>query len=232
MDSQPKTITPRIVIMVILVVIVAPFLPLLISRQWDWWEAWVYAFITIFGFIISRYLAARRHPDLLAERARFLDHQDAKPWDKILSPLVGVGGGLLPLVAGLDALYGWSPPFSMPDKIMALIIILAGYALGSYALMANRYFSGMVRIQTDRDHHVVSGGPYRWLRHPGYAGAILTYLAIPVFLDSRWALVPAIFLSAVLVIRTNLEDKTLQEELDGYPEYAAQVRYRLLPGVW
>ena len=232
MDSQPKTITPRIVIMVILVVIVAPFLPLLISRQWDWWEAWVYAFITIFGFIISRYLAARRHPDLLAERARFLDHQDAKPWDKILSPLVGVGGGLLPLVAGLDALYGWSPPFSMPAKIMALIIILAGYALGSYALMANRYFSGMVRIQTDRGHHVVSGGPYRWLRHPGYAGAILTYLATPVFLDSRWALVPAIFLSAVLVIRTNLEDKTLQEELDGYPEYAAQVRYRLLPGVW
>jgi protein-S-isoprenylcysteine O-methyltransferase Ste14 len=90
----------------------------------------------------------------------------------------------------------------------------------------------MVRIQTERGHQVVSSGPYRWLRHPGYAGALLTYLATPFFLDSRWALLAALFLTVVLVIRTSLEDRTLQEELTGYREYAGRVRFRLLPGVW
>jgi len=232
MEKQPKIITPRVVVLMLFFVVVIPFLPLLISRQWDWLEAWVYAIIGILGYAISRVLAARRHPDLLAERARFLQHEDAKPWDKLLSPLVGLGGGLIPLVVGLDALFGWSTPFSQPIKILALVIILAGYALGSYALIENRFFSAMVRIQTDRGHQAVSSGPYRWLRHPGYAGALLTYLATPFFLDSRWAFLPAVFLTIVLVIRTSLEDRALQDELEGYREYASRVRYRLLPGVW
>jgi len=232
MENQTKTISPRAVILMLFFIIVIPFLPLLISRQWDWWEAWIYAIIGILGFAISRGLAARRHPDLLAERARYLQHEDAKPWDKLLSPLVGLGGGLIPLVAGLDALFDWSPPFSLPVKILALVIILAGYALGSYALIENRFFSGMVRIQTDRGHQIVSSGPYRWIRHPGYAGALLTYLATPIFLDSRWAFLPVMFITIVLVIRTSMEDKVLQDELEGYHDYARRVRYRLLPGVW
>jgi protein-S-isoprenylcysteine O-methyltransferase Ste14 len=117
-------------------------------------------------------------------------------------------------------------------KILALAIILAGYALGSYALIENRFFSGMVRIQTDRGHNVVSSGPYHWLRHPGYAGALLAYLATPFFLDSLWAFLPAVLLTILLVIRTALEDRTLQDELTGYREYAGLVRYRLLPGLW
>jgi len=213
-------------------VVVIPLLPLLISWRWDWWEAWVYAIICILGFAISRVLAARRHPDLLAERARFMQHEDAKPWDKLLAPLVGLGGGLVPLVAGLEALFDWSPTFSLPAKTLSLVIILAGYALGSYALIENRFFSGMVRIQTDRGHQVVSSGPYRWMRHPGYAGALLAYLATPLFLDSRWTFLPAAFITILLVIRTHLEDRTLQDELEGYRDYAGRVRYRLLPGVW
>jgi len=231
-ESQPKTITPRVIVLMLIVVVGIPFLPLLISRQWDWWEAWIYAFISIFGFVISRVLAARRHPDLLAERARFLRHEDAKTWDKYLSPMVGLGSGLILIVVGLDALYGWSPPFSLPVKILALFTILAGYALGSLALMENRFFSGMVRIQTERGHHVVSSGPYGWIRHPGYAGALMTYLATPFFLDSRWAILPAMLITIVLIVRTSLEDKTLQNELEGYRAYAERVRYRLLPGVW
>ena len=100
MENQTKTISPRAVILMLFFIIVMPFLPLLISRQWDWWEAWVYAIIVILGFAISRGLDARRHPDLLAERARFLQHEDAKPWDKLFSRLVGLGGGLILLVAG------------------------------------------------------------------------------------------------------------------------------------
>lgn len=213
-------------------VVVFPFLPLLISRRWYWWEAWVYAFIYILGFVISRLLAARRHPDLLAERARFLQHEDAKPWDKRLAPLVGLGGGLIPLVAGLDALLNWSPIFGPPVKILALACILAGFAFGSYALIENRFFSSIVRIQTERGHHLISSGPYRWLRHPGYAGALLTYVATPFFLDSLWAFLPAIFITLVLIIRTALEDSVLQAELPGYRDYASRVRYRLVPGIW
>jgi protein-S-isoprenylcysteine O-methyltransferase Ste14 len=111
-------------------------------------------------------------------------------------------------------------------------IILAGYLLASYALIENRYFSDMVRIQTDRGHRVVSSGPYRWMRHPGYAGALLTYLAAPLFLDALTAFVPAAILLILLVVRTSLEDRTLQERLDGYRAYTQRVPHRLIPGIW
>lgn len=232
MNSQQRTINPRVFAQYLVAVVVIPILPLLISGRWDWWEAWVFAITYILGFAISRTLAARRHPDLIAERVRLLKHEDTKPWDKVLAPLVLLGIALIPMVAGLDALFGWSSTFSVPLKILALIIIMAGYALGSCALIENRFFSVMVRLQTDRGHQVVSSGPYRWMRHPGYAGALMSNLAIPLFLDAPWAFLPAVFLTIVLVIRTSLEDRTLQDELSGYHDYARRVRYRLLPGVW
>ncbi len=223
---------PRVIVQMLFFVVVIPFLPLHISWRWGWWEAWVFGLLSVLGFTISRALAARRHPDILAERAKMLKHEDTKSWDKTLAPLVGLGGGLIPLVVGLDALFGWSTPFGLPVKIAALVAIFAGYALSSYALIENRFFSGVVRIQTERGHHVVSSGPYRWMRHPGYSGALLLYLATPLFLDSIWAFLPAVLLAFALIIRTALEDKTLQDELPGYQEYAGRVRFRLLPGVW
>jgi len=117
-------------------------------------------------------------------------------------------------------------------KACSVACLLAGYLLSSHALIENRFFSGVVRIQPERGHYVVSGGPYRWMRHPGYAGALLAYLATPVFLDSWWAGVPAIALAGALVVRTHLEDRTLQDELPGYRDYARRVRSRLVPGVW
>ena len=231
-NKQAPVFTPRLLVQLLVFVIIVPFLPLLISRQWDWAAAWIYALVSISGFVISRWLAARRHPDLLAERARFLDQEDAKSWDKIMAPVVGLGSALVPLAAGLDALWGTSHPFGLTAEILALFALIAGYALGTYALMENRFFSGMVRIQHERGHQVVSSGPYHWVRHPGYAGALLNYLATPIFLNTPWAFLPSLFLSVVLIIRTNLEDKTLQEELTGYAEYAKEVRYRLLPGIW
>lgn len=231
-NDQKKRIPLQAVILMLFFIVVIPLLPLLISRRWNWWEAWAYAGISILGFAISRMLAARRHPDILYERARFLQHEDAKPFDKILSPLVGLGGGIIPIIAGLDELFQWSPVFSPTVKIISLIIILAGYTLASYALIENRFFSGMVRIQTDRNHEVVSGGPYRWVRHPGYAGSLITYPVIPLLLDSEWTFIPAVLLIIILVIRTYMEDNTLQQELPGYADYAQKVRYRLVPGVW
>jgi protein-S-isoprenylcysteine O-methyltransferase Ste14 len=225
-------ISPLNIILMLFVILGVPFLPLLISRRWDWWEAWVYALIFIFGFVASRVLAARQNPDLLSERGRFLQHENTKAWDKVLSPVVGLGSSLIPLTAGLDMLFGWSPPFSMPVKIMGLSMILAGFALGSYALIENRYFSGTVRLQSERGHRVVSSGPYRWMRHPGYAGSLLAYLGTPIFLEARWAFLPALLITATLIIRTALEDGFLQDELAGYRDYAGRVRFRLIPGVW
>jgi len=139
---------------------------------------------------------------------------------------------LMPLIAGLDARFSWSPAFGLPVKLVSLTVILAGYVLASWALIENRYFSGVVRIQTDRGHRVVSSGPYRYIRHPGYTGALLTYLVTPLFLDALMAFAPAAVLVVLLVVRTYLEDRTLQEQLDGYREYAKRVPHRLLPRIW
>ncbi len=232
MRDQQRGIIFRVIVQLILFIVVVPFLPLLISWNWGWREAWVYAILCILGFAASRAFAARRHPDLLSERARFMRQEDALPWDRILARLLAIGGGTLPVAAGLDARFGWSSTFILPVKLMALAVILAGYALVSYALIENRYFSGVVRIQTDRGHRVVSSGPYRWIRHPGYAGALLSYLATPILLEALTAFIPAVFLTALLVVRTALEDRVLQDRLAGYREYAMRVPHRLLPGVW
>lgn len=232
MESQNKIFSPRLVIQLFIFLIVLPFLPLLISWSWDWWEAWVYGLVNVFGFVISRALAAKKNPDLIRERAQFMKHENVYDWDKALAPLLGLGGGMIPLVVGLDKLLDWSPAFSLPLKIIALAMILAGFLWGSYAMIQNRFFSGMVRIQNDRGHHVISTGPYRWMRHPGYSGAIWTYLATPMFLDSTWAFIPSVLLVILLIVRTSLEDKALQNELEGYREYANRVPYRLFPGIW
>ena len=234
MTDQKKTINTRTIVQLLVFIVLVPFLPLLISLKLNWWQAWVYGLIGVLGFVISRLLVNKRHPDLLAERAKFMQHKDTKPWDNVLARLVGLGGALIPLAAGLDVKYGWSKTdYSMSVELVALAFIVIGYIIGSWALLENRFFSGTVRIQKERGHHLVSSGPYAWVRHPGYAGALLTYFATPLLLDSPWTFVPVIFIAIVLVIRTALEDRTLQEELPGYKEYAAKkTKYRLLLGIW
>jgi protein-S-isoprenylcysteine O-methyltransferase Ste14 len=232
MNREKKIITPRLIIMLLLAVVVIPMLPLLVSWKWNWIEAWIYAAICILGFIISRMLASRRNPGLLAERARFGLHSDAKSWDRTMTSLLTLGGLIIHLVPGLDRLNGWSVGLSIPWEVAGFVLVLTGYLLGSYALVANRYFSGMVRIQNDRDHKVISSGPYRWVRHPGYLGAVITYAGIPFFLDSVWTMIHVAITIGILIIRTSLEDRTLQSELPGYKEYARHTQYRLFPGIW
>ena len=230
--NKESTISPRAIVQALVVVVVLPFLPLLISGRWDWRAAWVYGIVSVLGFAVSRIVAARRHPDIVSERAQYQAHEDTKPWDRKLGLWLLAANVLVLVVAGLDARLGWTPGQSIAVKAIALAVILAGYAISSYALIENRYFSAVVRIQAERGQQVVSSGPYAWVRHPGYAGGILVYLATPLLLSSLWVYLPVALVAALTVYRTHREDVTLQEELAGYRSYAARVRYRLLPGIW
>jgi protein-S-isoprenylcysteine O-methyltransferase Ste14 len=232
MTEPRKDLTLRIIIQLIIVVLVAPFIPMIISGQWSWWQAWAYALVSILAFVVSRIIVNRVHPDLIQERARFLNAKDTKSWDKLLAPLLGLGIILILVVAGLDKYYDWTSASSLTINLIALFGIIFGYSFSSWALVENRFFSGTVRIQTERGHHVISTGPYRIVRHPGYAGGLFGYIFIPLLLNSVWAFIPAILLGIVIVIRTALEDRTLQAELPGYKEYTRKTRYRLLPWIW
>jgi protein-S-isoprenylcysteine O-methyltransferase Ste14 len=145
---------------------------------------------------------------------------------------IGLLGLVRLLVAGFDQRYGWTGDFPMAAQIVALILAAAGYALGVWATASNAFFSQIVRVQSEREHAVATGGPYRFVRHPAYTGTILFELAVPVLLASWWALVPGLINVVLFVVRTALEDRTLQAELGGYVDYARQVRYRLLPRIW
>lgn len=230
--SQQKPNIARVVVQLLIVVVFFPLLPLIISGDWDWWQGWAYAALNILSFVVSRLILARVHPDLIRERARFMEAHDTKPWDKILAPLLAFSQVFVAAVAGVDRLNGWSSAYPLWVHFTALTVIVLGYAFSSWALIVNRFFSGTVRIQTERGHHVVTDGPYRIIRHPGYAGGLLGFVMIPLLLDSVWAFIPIIVLTGVLILRTALEDKTLQKELPGYAEYAQRTRYRLIPGIW
>ncbi len=113
-----------------------------------------------------------------------------------------------------------------------MAIFIPGAALFSWSMVVNPFFEKTVRIQTDRGHRVIDTGPYAFVRHPGYLGFVGWTLSAPLLLASAWAFVPAVLSVVGIVVRTALEDRTLQAELPGYPEYAARVRSRLIPGVW
>jgi protein-S-isoprenylcysteine O-methyltransferase Ste14 len=198
-----------------------------------WPAAWVYFALLLIAALGSRLIAHRRSPGLLRERAQFTQAEGAKAWDRVLGPIAGVYGPLLTgIVAGLHHRFAWGP--STPPAIQAVggVLVAAGFALASWAMIVNRFFSAVVRIQRERGHVVVSIGPYGAIRHPGYAGGILAYLSLPFMLDAIWALLPSLATSAAVILRTALEDRALMAELPGYPEYAAQTKWRLLPGVW
>ncbi len=196
-------------------------------------RAWLFvavSFVAIFGQIA---LVAARNPELVNHRGRWKTKKDTKPWDK---PLVSIYGLLAfyvtPIVMGLDlGRYYWTAPGPW-STALGIALFALGTVILTWAMLVNTHFETTVRIQRDRSHQVVTKGPYRIVRHPGYVGAALWALAGPLTGGSLVALVPATLAIAVLVVRTSLEDQTLQHELPGYADYTQQVRHRLLPGLW
>jgi protein-S-isoprenylcysteine O-methyltransferase Ste14 len=210
-----------------------PLILLICGGDLGWWQAWLYSFLILAAGIGGRMWAEQRHPGLLAERQNIENIQNAKAWDKVLAPLMAVSIGYpMVFVAGLDHRYSWSSEFPLWLIVIGFILISLGYAFAAWALAENRFFSSVVRIQTDRGHMVCDSGPYRFVRHPGYAGNVLALFGIVLALGSVWTLIPAAVASIITVIRTALEDLTLQEELPGYRDYARRVRYRLISGIY
>ena len=201
------------------------------AGTYDWPMAWAYLGVYVVGFAAGTIALNQVHPGLLAERMHM--GPGVPVWDVVLVVLLIVSGFFATaVVAGLDVRWAWSYPLSRDLKITAFIVGVLGYALAFWAMLANKFFSGVVRLQKERGHFVVTGGPYRFIRHPGYTGFGLFVLMIPVLLGSLWALVPAGFAVVVFVVRTAMEDKFLHKNLKGYADYADRVRYRLVPGVW
>ena len=225
--------SPRLWFALIFSYLFIPLILLVCGGDFNWWQAWVYSLLLFAAGIGGRILAEKRHPGILVERAISEKTMNAKPWDKLLSPLMAISLTFpLVIVAGLDHRYGWTPLFSTWLHIFGLVLITLGYTLAAWALIENRFFSSTVHIQTDRGHSVCDSGPYRIIRHPGYAGNLLALPGIVLALGSVWALIPVAIAIIISVIRTELEDRTLQKELKGYREYVQKVRYRLIPGLY
>ncbi len=200
------------------------------AGRWNWGMGWALVILTGAWIAGTALVVIPQHPELLAERVG--PKQGSKKWDTVILGVTGMDMLVKCIVAGLDVRNGWTVGFPFALQIVALLVALAGYAIVVWATGTNAFFSQYVRIQKERGHTVVKGGPYRWVRHPAYIGIILFELASPLMLGSWWALIPGGLSACLYMVRTALEDRTLLAELEGYPAYAAQTPYRLMPGVW
>jgi protein-S-isoprenylcysteine O-methyltransferase Ste14 len=204
----------------------------LVVGRLDWVWGWLLVAVLAVFMAAHPILLLPIDPDLLIERGKGSLAEGVKRWDKWLTSLSGVLMMATWVVAGLDDRLGWPGSMSMFGHLLGFLGLILGYALFLWAMTANPFFAEGVRIQTERGHIVATGGPYRFVRHPGYAGVIVAHMATPLLLGSVWALIPGMLLGCLFVARAALEDKTLQLELPGYTAYATETRYRLLPGVW
>jgi protein-S-isoprenylcysteine O-methyltransferase Ste14 len=231
-DNRQMVFDTRQLIRFFIFSFLTPAVTLIAAWDATWLMGWILIILIGVPAVITRLIILRKNPELLHERGNYRQQEGNKSWDLLYASIVGMFGPLVVwITAGLDRNFGWSV---VPGSVQwsAVIILVLCVIFSNWALVTNKYFSAVVRIQKDRNHTVITHGPYRFIRHPGYAGGLLSELAMPLMLGSLWALIPAILTMAVLILRTAKEDQTLLDELPGYAEYAKQTPYRLLPGIW
>ena len=195
----------------------------------DWTPGWIFILFLFTVYGVAVLVLKRVNPAIFRARNRF--QAGTKRWDVILVSLICLGLVAEIPVATLDSgRMSWS---AMPISVVILGYILgAGIALGTWAQAVNRFFEPGVRLQRERGQHVISTGPYAFVRHPGYVSAIMVFAGLALALASWWALIPAAWATALLILRTSWEDALLHAELEGYADYARRVRFRLAPGLW
>jgi protein-S-isoprenylcysteine O-methyltransferase Ste14 len=193
---------------------------------------WTFFGASFVHYAVSTAVQYKLNPELLVHRLK-RKREGSKLWDEILmrvSNLVVLIA--IPVIAGLDiGRFQWSD-LDVQFAVLGFAFFMTSTVLINWAMAVNQHFEPTVRIQKDRDHKVISSGPYRIVRHPGYLAGILYTLSIPLIIGSVLTFIPVGSYALLFIIRTSLEDSTLHEELDGYSEYAKKVKYKLVPGIW
>jgi protein-S-isoprenylcysteine O-methyltransferase Ste14 len=206
-----------------------PVLVFSLAGRWDLWYVWAYAGILALLYSFNILALQLKKPDLLKERMK--PPSGRAYWTGVVFPVVQLL--LQPIIAGLDHRFHWSDVVPLGWMLAGLVIVALGMGLVIWAELINPFFSGAVRIQADRGQRVISEGPYSVVRHPAYAGGIPALIAGGLALNSPVSIIPVVVIVLpIMIYRTILEDQMLREELAGYADYAAKVRYRLIPGVW
>lgn len=221
-----KKVSKRI-IQVLVQYITIGILLFLSSGNIKWIWAWIYLFLGLLVFILNLIVLPS---ELIAERGQ--PEKNVKRADKIITSIIIVPALAIFILAGIDIRYSLLKEIGLIFHLLGAFLFIIGNLIFTWAMVSNKYFSTLVRIQYDRDQRVETGGPYKYVRHPGYVGYIIFTLATPLLLGSWWTYIPVIIIIILLVIRTLFEDKTLIEELEGYKDFSKKVNYRLLPGVW
>ncbi|MGI9534826.1 MAG: methyltransferase family protein [Thermodesulfobacteriota bacterium] len=196
----------------------------------NWVNGWIFIITFFFCICINFIILIKYNPEVIEERSHL--PKETKKWDLILMTAGSVFIIAPFIVAGLDERYNWSTLYSRWWIFFGIIMLIGGDFFILWAMAVNRWFSKVVAVQTKRGHEVITRGPYQFMRHPGYVGWGLMWLGTPLILDSLWAFVPTTITIIIIVIRTVWEDDTLKKELPGYTEYASNVKYKLIPGVW
>ncbi len=194
---------------------------------WSW--GWMLLGIYIAGAVVTGARMLRLNPATIAARA---EATGQRGWDRAVGGGWAVATLATLIVAGLDWRWAWTPELALPVHLSGMLGFSAGLGLFMWAMVSNAAFATVARVGPEGQHRVCSTGPYRWVRHPGYVGAIIQAFATPFLLGSLWALVPGLIAAIAMIIRTRLEDAMLRAELPGYAAYSDQVRYRLAPGLW
>ncbi len=194
-----------------------------------WRRGWLFFAAFLVSMVLSSAYLSRTNPEIFVARGKV--GRGTKAWDKVLVTLILAAYLAIFLVAALDARYGWS---SVSNLMVAFgyVLFTSWYVLLTWSYSVNPYAEPSVRIQTDRGQKVIDRGPYAIVRHPLYFAGGFLVAGMPLALGSFWALVPVAFGTVVIIVRTALEDRALQNELEGYRDYATRVRYRLIPGIW
>ena len=204
----------------------------LAAGDWRWPQGWVFlGELGLSSFAVSFWLL-RHDPALLASRLSAPIRRDQMPWDRILMPAILVVFVAWLVLLGIDARrFAWSHVPLWAQALGAVLIAL-GMALVWQTFRFNTFAAPQVRVQADREHRVITDGPYRVVRHPMYSGALILFLGMPLLLGSWWGVVVVPLLVAGIAPRAIGEERLLRRELSGYDEYAKWVRFRLIPGVW
>ena len=201
-----------------------------VAGRVTWWQGWAFLLTFIIYVSILVWRLSKVNPELVRERN--LPADKAEAWDRVVMGIYIVILVVLLIVSALDGMrYIWSAIPLGVQMIGWILLIVAG-AIVWHVMMTNAYLSSWARIQDDRGQVVIQEGMYRRIRHPMYLGIILSFLGIPLMLNSWWAMIPSVVIVGLFVYRTYREDQMLIDSLAGYTEYTEKVRYRLLPGIW